>query len=435
MVIKRVKTGSATKLADLGIWIVIVVFVVAQFVEVSLFSIGNIPITLQKALAAVLYPFSAILMGRIRVSRYMVLFALALLVSYTIAFLANAYLPPEAGSAFIVILVGFAGATVLYTALTLNGEKGFRRLAYTWLTFSVITALITVLQAVGVFPFLTVPEEHLQFRETGVGLYRGVGLKFDPNFQALMLVIGLAFALSYVSTAWRRFVVVSVILLGIIGTFSRMGLILAVLLIIANPVVRALNGRRGFARALVNVAVLILVVSVMGFALHVWAPPSVSEYLGRRFAEVWDGLIILVSGNSASSAEHLSSAETRALLAKAALTLALQNWTVGVGAYQTDRVIFEYVGIDNVAHNTYLELFLIGGIWGILSVLCYVVIVLRGLWGGGNCQFVAVQRNTLLTLTLAFAFAGMFLSLTYNSIIWLPIAIALATREWVRGRR
>lgn len=434
MVIKGVETDSAVKISDLGIWIAVVVFVLAQFVEVSLFSVGNIPITLQKVIVVVFYPFSVILMGRIRVSGYMILFALTLMVSYTIAFLAKAYLPPEAGAAVIVVLIGFVGATVLYTALTLNGEKGVRRLAYTWLVFSVSTALITTLQAIGLFPFLTVPDEYIKYREVAAGLYRGVGLKFDPNFQALMLVIGLVFALFYVSTVWLRFIVSSAILLGIIGTFSRMGLLLAVLLIAISPVVQALNGRRGFVRALVDLAGFILVVSAMGFALYVWAPPSVSQYLGQRFAEVRDGLAILVSGDNISSTGHLSSAETRALLAKAALTLALQNWAVGVGAYQTDRVIVEYAGLANVAHNTYLELFLIGGIWGILSVLCYAVIVLRGLRCEGNCQSVVMQRNILLALTLVFAFAGMFLSLTYNSIVWLPIVMALATREWVGGR-
>lgn len=434
MAFKGVGVSLTLKLSDLGIWVAVIVFVLAQFVEVELFSVGSIPITLQKLLAVVLYPFSVILMGRIRVSGPMILFALTLIVSYTLAFWANGHFSPEAESAVVVVLVGFAGATVLYTALTLRGERGFRMLAYTWIAFSVGTAAVTVLQAVGLFPFLTVPDEYIQYREAVGGLYRGVGLKFDPNFQALMLVIGVMFAQFYLSKGWLRLLVFSVIFLGIVGTFSRMGLLLVMLLIAINPVIQRLGKRRGFIRTLVELAGYLLVVSSVGFAVYVWGPPSIGEYLGQRLAEVGSGLALLVSGETATPIGHLSSAETRALLAKAALILALQNWATGVGAYQTDSVIFEYIGIPNVAHNTYLELFLIGGVWGVISILTYATIVFRSLWLRGNGQLVVTHRNALLALALVLAFAGMFLSLTYNSVVWLPIVLAPAMRKWMGGR-
>ena len=426
--------SPTVKLSDLGAWIAIAVFVATQFVEVSLFDISNFPVTLQKVLALVLYPLSVILMGRIRVEGRMVLFALTLIVSYTMAFFVNAYLPPEAISAIIVVLIGFTGATVLYTAVTLNSEKNFRILAYVWLAFSVGTALITILQAVGLFPFLTVPDEYIKYREATAGLYRGVGLKFDPNFQALVLVIGLVFALFYVPRVWIRLLVTSVIFLGIVGTFSRMGLLLAGLLVAIKPAVQVSSRSKSFVRLNVRLVSSVLAVFTIGLVLYVWGPPSFTEYLRQRFADIGNGLALLVSGESASSTSHLSSAETRALLARAALALALQNWALGVGAYQTDRVIFEYAGIFNVAHNTYLELFLIGGVWGILSILCYAIIVLHGLRFKGCSQPAVLHRNVLLAVILVFAFAGLFLSLTYNSIIWLPLVMALAARKQVKGR-
>lgn len=428
MAIRLSRLHLNTNFSDLGAKIAIFTFVFTQFVEVSLFSIGDFVVSLQKATAIILYPIAWLFMGRIRVNKYLTAFFLSLLISYTIAYISKGIITPEVGAAVVTVLVGFLGAVVLYTALALNAQRNIQVLAKIWIFFSVITALLTFLQSLGLLPLFTVPDTYIRGREAIAGLYRGTGLKFDPNFQSLMLAIGLVFTFFYHLKSWIRFVLQSVIVLGILGTFSRMGLFLAVLTLVFGPILQLLGNRKRFLRALAEATAYAVIVLMIAVLLYAWGPVSIRTYLEQRFNSLGGGIAILFSGENTRIAGHLSSAEVRALLAKAALTLALHHWLVGVGAYQTERVIFEFIGIPNVAHNTYLELFLIGGLWGLLSIFLYAWIVTRGL-RKRPLAYVRFYRNSLLILTMVFAVTGFFLSLTYNSVIWLPLTISLAIRK------
>lgn len=415
---------------DLGVWIAIIVFIAAQFIEVTLFSVGGIPITLGKLIAGVFYPISLIFMKKLYLNRYMFFLAFLLLLSYTMAFFIRGNFSPAVIKAFTIVLIGFAGATVLYTALAIDCEKNFRRFAYTWIAFSVITAPITMLQTIGFFPLVTVPEQYIGYRKTIFGLYRGVGLKFDPNFQALMLVIGVVFALFYLKKVWLKLLAVIIILfLGILGTFSRMGLFLSLVSLVTYFLVKGTQKNRSLLKLFLEIISFGFIISTISLILYVWGPQSISEYLRDRVIDIGNGLDIIFSKGLTIPHGHLSSAETRALLAKAALMLALKNWTVGIGAFQTKSLLYEYIGIQNVAHNTYLELFLIGGIWGLLTILFYGLIIFYGVRCKNNCRFLTLQYNTSFALVVVFVLSGLFLSLTYNSVIWLPIVLALTIRK------
>jgi len=415
------------RLSDVGMVLAIITFVIAQFVDVAFFDVGSVPITAQKILATSLFPLSLLLMGRVRINRLLALLALSISFAYSASYLVAFAVRAELLSANIVVLIGFAGAMVLYTALT-ESPGAISVFARIWIGFSVVTALVTFLQTIGLVPLFTVRQEYLAAREVLGGLYRGVGLKFDPNFQALVLAIGIVSSLHYA----RRFraVIIGIILLGVIGTFSRMGLILAIVVLLVTPIVKALERRRGILRAFLRTFVTAVAVTSFALALFSSLPPTVKDYVKERSRDAFFSFQQVIRADSTlASGRNRTSGEVRVVLARTALALASENWGWGVGAYQTERLMFESTGIYSVAHNTYLELFMIGGIWGILCVLLYAYIIIVSIFPRGRSRDVSSERDYLIMLSMLFALAGLFLSLTYNSLIWLPVVVALAVRR------
>jgi hypothetical protein len=424
--------GPAIRYSDIGVLVAIFAFVTTQFVDVSLFSIGTVQVTVQKIVAILALPLAVVLIGHIRMSRGLAFFALVLLIAYSISYLVNRDLSADLASGAITVLIGFFGALVLYTALT-HRRDALLILGKTWIVFAVCTAVITILQAAGAIPLFNVPADYLQSREAiGVaGLYRGVGLKYDPNFQAVMLVLGLVFAQFYLSR--HRFPVTVLIVLGIIATFSRMGVVLGMLILTGAPAIRVYIQRRSYSRMmLVSGSALVLLIAV-GFLLVVLGPTSVRVYVSERVVEVYELTASLLTGDiSGLLADGSSgSAYERLYLAVSAFFLGLENWMVGVGAYRGPAAIFEFSGVEKPAHNTYLELFLIGGIWGLFAIALYAAVVIRRLWRLNSFDTLSRERCVFILLTWTFAIVGLFISLTYNSLLWLPLVLAGALSHWL----
>lgn len=423
---------SGITMADIGAAIAIISFVLTQFVDITVFHVGMIPITIQKLVAAYFLPLSAVLIGHIRLKLSLIIVATSLLVAYLAAHVVSGTLPPEALSAAASVVFGFWGAVILYTALTQN-ERNIELLAKVWIIFSVITSIVTVLQALGKVPLMTVPGDYLDRRIALGGLYRGVGLKFDPNFQALMLVIGLVFT-QYFTRSGQLYITV-VILLGIVATFSRMGLLLGVMIVLFTPFLKILLQRQSFGKALLRLFTNAVIISLGTIIVYMFGPQEIPEYLLQRVQDIAVAITTIGSDHASIGGGHLTSAETRLIVANTAWRLALENWTFGVGAYRSDSAIFAASGIMNVAHNTYLELFLIGGVWGIVAMLCYATILFSGLLSDIRSLAPAFEQGFFFTLVVVFASLCFFLSLTYNSIIWLPLVLSLTILHFEKKRR
>jgi hypothetical protein len=411
-----------------GCILAIIGFVAAQFINLTLFTIASFIVTVQKVIAILFFPTSLFLIGRIRVSRYLLLFAAVLLNSYLIAHFIEMKFSAEMALAVITVLIGYLGAIVLYTALTYQHE--FMSLfARVWIFFSTITALLTVFQAMGILPLFNVSPEKLSQRIAFSGLYRGVGLRDDPNFQALVLTIGIAFIQVYERK--YRLILTLIVLSGVISTFSRMGIVTSILVILVYPFVLSTSIRRGrHIRTFLNSFVVIIALCSLVASLFLWGPYEIQAYLKQRYDETSDVLVrVIQRGNLVDRGQVLSSAVARVILARTSFLLALQNWIFGVGAYNTERIIYESSGIDQVSHNTYIELFLIGGISGIMSIIVYTVILVNSFRCKGRQDKKVHERTALALLCIIFGIIGLFLSLTYNSIIWLPLVIAIAIRK------
>ena len=100
------------------------------------------------------------------------------------------------------------------------------------------------------------------------------------------------------------------------------------------------------------------------------------------------------------------------------------------GPYQSEALMYELVGLYNVAHNVYMEWIMIGGVCGLLPPIAFVVMIRRA---RRHARSIADRRaaSLLLVVALVFGIGGLFLSLTYNSFIWLPLALA----DWLRLQR
>lgn len=185
-------------LKKLGIYLVIFIFVFIQFVEYNLFTVGNVPISIQKLLALIFFPFGLILIGKIKIPKQFTIFAVLLLNCYVLAlfFQYHIILLNSIYSALLVVTIGYLGAIVVYNALR-HHPNNLRFFAKIWIIFACITSVICILQSVGIFPYINLSAEGIGRLQINSFLSRGTGLKSEPNFQSIILFIGFIFSFYY----------------------------------------------------------------------------------------------------------------------------------------------------------------------------------------------------------------------------------------------
>jgi O-antigen ligase len=231
-------------------------------------------------------------------------------------------------------------------------------------------------------------------------------------------VLGVVFATYYVKR--MKTVIILLIMLGIVGTFSRMGFLVAALALLVAPVAQTLASRRGGDVAILKVLGTAMTLVLLSFGAYVAAPQNVQSYLAIRAED-------LVTANTPSvSLMGMTSTEERILLFDSALRVYSENYLLGVGAYKAPEFLQLYSGLAKTVHNSYLEALLAGGIFGALAIAFYVTFVALALSksrrAGGNTN----RRSLVLTLLFACGLIGLFLTMNYNSILWLPLVLALA---------
>ena len=423
--IDGVSRKSGELLASVG-------YVIAQFTDITLFHVGDFPITVQKVIGLIVFPLALFLLGKVRFDKRLVLIGLTFAISYSVGLFANPGNWVKASAAVATLFVGFLSATTLYSGLT-SSTSATKRFAYLWIGCAIVTSIIAVLQAQGIVPLFDVPDEFVSNRIGLAGLYRGVGLKYDPNFAALMLVIGAAFAIAYGGGRWKWWGIVIVIGIGIGATFSRMG-VLVLLIVIAISIFRS-RREEGKPVFVFKKATMrnVLIAGLISITLVEVAPDTAKDYISIRLGDVAAAATEVMAGNALNDQSTLTSATQRIILARAALEIGTQKWLFGVGAHRGNEAIFEQTGFENAAHNTYLQLFLIGGIWGFLALLVYAVVLIRSLRFKPFRVSPGKSNSAPVLVTLAVTICALFLSLTYNSILWLPIVLAV-THQFIKKK-
>jgi O-antigen ligase len=399
----------------LGAQLVVFTFVLAQFVD------GTLDLLLQAISALIIFPLAFLLMRHVRISILLVQFGVALVAANSAAYVVRGdfyNLDLLRGNFFA--LSGFVTAILLYTALT-QYEEAFSLLGRLWVAFAVVASVLAILQAMGFMPLWSVPEDELGYRMVGAfGLYRGTGLKGDPNFQAFMLIFGAVFARFYVKKF--QLAVILIIMLGILATFSRMGILVAILVLLAAPMIQARISRQKSSAASIRALGSAVLLAVAGVLTYVFAPQSVQLYLAERAGYILRAYHFLATGHPT----NLDSAGQRIQLFTAGVDILPENFLFGLGAYGTPEAIKAVSGVAGYAHNAYLDMLLMGGLWGALVLASYFILLRHALIRSYHAQENKHRRSLIATLLLAFFLVGFFLDVSHNSILWLPLVLALA---------
>jgi hypothetical protein len=321
-------------------------------------------------------------------------------------------LSSELASSAIVLIGSITGTVGLYTALT-EYDRSFIHLSYIWVYFSVIVSLVTIAQSTGLIPYLG-PDGGELVNAAG-SLKRGTGFLADPNFNALNLVI------AYCMSKFLRCnsLVKALLLGGILFTFSRMG----ILAFASTLIPYKMYNTSVFSAGVIIKSILYTSAVVL---LLILLPESITSYMLERFSNVAEAIGLIGDFEIPSRIGAVSSATLRAFIAIAAFTQGVRALPNGVGAYRGGQAIGEIVpGHGLAAHNTILELFLVGGMWGISAVMYYIYVV-----KSSNQNIESRRLNKLIAdLSSSFFVFSMLLSLTYLFIIWLLPTVAISAKQ------
>jgi len=244
-----------------------------------------------------------------------------------------------------------------------------------------------------------------------VNIMRFSGLHRDPNEAAAYLCAALPFgilALKDARRAWLRLACtlgVVLLVVGVFASFSRAA-VFTLALVALGTLVRELRSRRGW--------IAVLVVLAAGVLL------GPRYYFERVFA----------LGDILSNINRDWSVLMRMRALETAWELFTQHPLTGVGMGNFVVRGAYNLWIRIVVHNTYMEVLVGTGIFGLTAFLAALVAALRHpaagareVWRGRAwmrplCYYVVVAMVAAMT-------SALFLSLGYRYLLWIPAAAAL----------
>lgn len=414
-------------------------FVAAQFVQWEIGHIGSFVLSFQKMLALLLLLPAVLIIRKIRVPRWWGIFYVAQLTALSGAAIAGKCPVSQALSADISLTMGFLAALVVVSSLDSQSSDNKLMFGRIWVLLAFISAVICVFQANELIPLWTVSKEFIHGRETleNLHLFRAVGFRFDPNLEAAVLVLGVGFSIAMIRPSIISIIGLMVMALGVFFTFSRMGIVLVIVLFGSIPIVhrRPLRLSLGAAIGMAPVMGIVLGGAVFGLALLVGGG-KYREYVDHRLYEsVHSGQALMSDSQSELKYAHMSSVESRFLLAYYGVKVFLDNPWVGVGPFSVPVAIqrassTNNPALKNVAHNSVIQMLATGGVFGLIADLAYAYVLLRYVL----CIWKQERSRLWWAVTLVsslFIFESMFLSLTFTSLYWLPLI--LGEMLWGKG--
>lgn len=411
-----VNRRSLTRSQSRGGRIIIAAVVAAQFFDITIFNAGGFVVSAQKILVGLAIPLGVVMLGRIRVPIALVTCAFFFLMALSAGWIFGGIPVPGLGGYLVAGILNVMAAVALVSALIcVSGSFGY--MARVWIVLGTLTGLVTIGQFAGAVPLFAVSAEYSDMRDAVSGYVRGTGFKFDPNFQATMLVIGLVFARFY--SPRRLKTVLSVVLVVAIGcTLSRMGILLAVLVLLTT-----LNPLKSHSADAVSVVIRRTVAAVLvvisGWTLMSLVPGDIQTYMSERAIEAASAATEALQGTSATGNGNLDSADERGALLRGTVRVIQDHPVSGVGAGQLPRELAELGLPSKAAHNTYLEVVAVGGIWGIFLLTSYVVVALRGVLRVGRSD----EAQAVKLVLLCFAVQAFLITFLYNSFFWVPLCL------------
>jgi len=287
-----------------------------------------------------------------------------------------------------------------------------------------------------VLPLFNVPPDQLLNRATTIGLERAVGFKADPNFQALMLVVAALSLVIFAPKGGKRSLQLAIIRgrhLGHALSHGNVALCWCALRGAAGP--GRPHGRLVPTFLRLTRGSLVAVTALVWAAAKGLLPGSLQGFLVERLWTPGECSFPLLGPGGGARHRGTSHIRSRAAV------LALASFRIFLGTRSSDRRRAKQGsplsgersiqrGAQYVPGNA-----MMGGAIGVAFMVIYFV-PLAGLWRRRRTSFHSEQAwdrtwGYAMALYLVFAFVFLFLSLNTNSILYVPIAVALATR----GRR
>lgn len=406
-----------------GAYVALVAIAAGHFIDLPLFEINDFTFSLQKGLSLLFFPFSLLLIGRFYLPKIFLLFGLALLLAFSSAYLisGNVFHANMLKGVFTV-LEGFVFAVVFFTALSVH-RRSFEVLAQIWIILGCISAVLAIGQTFEFIPFFFVPEEYMSWRQTDIaGIYRGTGLKYDPNYMAMMLLLAIGFAQTIIKKG--RWLASLILIAGILSTFSRMGIILLFILFFIKMLLVYREHKRA-SHVITALSVLFTLLAAYTIAYQT------NNYIKERTNDIFNAFNEIHSMEVRPPEKQLSSGSERILLMKTAYRIIEDHPFMGIGAYREKKMIGSMIDIEKSSHNIYLELPMIGGIIGWCVLIISVVGTMKALHTRMSRQARKPTEDARITSMIIIqisivAISGVFLSFIYYPILWFPLVFSLA---------
>jgi hypothetical protein len=400
-----------------GLQLLAVVLAAVQFVE---FSIVGDPksgtsITLQRLVIVVALPVCLTYVGAFRMRRSLATFGLLLALAGCAWYLVHGRAFDPKVLAILVATTGsFVAACGLYTVA--RDQAALRRFLQVLLVSGLLSAVLVVAQSVR---FLPAFGYNRGAPVAGLSFVRGTGLRGDPNFAGLALLMALPAALAIPLRPARRGLAVAVLLLGIFFSFSRGALACACIVLLVHVAPR--RDGRAPAFGVWRRRLVLLGGFAAALFLVVQAGGPMGKYVGHRMADLGAAVPILGGHVTTAPGEYLTSTQTRAILASTSVQAVGRSPLVGVGGLRTQEALGLDRSITNVVHNSPLELLLDGGLIGALALFVW----LRGCVPGLRpAQVPDPLQRAFVEIGLAVALMSLTLSLTVNWVWWIPLVAA-----------
>lgn len=217
---------------------------------------------------------------------------------------------------------------------------------------------------------------------------RGTGLMFDGNFFGMILA--LSFAINRFILNYRGYSIL--IILGLLASFSRSALLAVLFVYLFSVNYSSLN-----IRSVIKFLLILLTIFSTIFFLSTLFPNSLFSYFFDRIFEIYE-VLFLFNFNENSIIE--SSTSMRIFSIIAAYYIFIQNPIIGVGIDGSRLAFQEFLGTNTVAHNTFIEFFVVAGIWGIIPTIIYIrqFFIIRGL----GFQKLKLYKSILGALFISF---------------------------------
>lgn len=285
----------------------------------------------------------------------------------------------------------------------------------------------TFVAGAGVFGLISIASYVASGRSAG-----GEGLQGDQNFFALYQVVALPLALSLAAMEDRPtrrtllYAVVGVIVVSVVASLSRGGLVALGVVILATLVAPA---RLLFGSAARKISYALMLATTGAVALLVGAAPFL-----ERFRSIFD--VSDPRGDRASGRIDLWHAAWRGFAEDPFLGLGAGNFQArALDLLQTTPGVDlrrNYVEAGRVVHNAYLEVLTELGVIGfalfvtVLGLTFWRLVTTSRRAAATGDLFAERSAIALLLALLAIAVGAVSLSLEYGRLLWLVIGLSLA---------